>query len=66
MAAITSIVIMLIADQFNENWGIAFEFFGGILTLILWAVFETIGFFYRWFSNLPAEKRESKLLKPRP
>jgi len=64
MAAITSIVIMLIADQFNENWGIAFEFFGGILTLILWAIFETIGFFYRWFSNLPAEKKRIKLPRP--
>ena len=63
LAAITSIVIMLIADQFNENWGIAFEFFGGILTLILWAIFETVGFFYRWFSNLPAEKKRIKTPK---
>ncbi len=60
LAAITSIVIMLIADQFNKNWGIAFEFFGGILMLILWAIFETVGFFYRWFSNPPAEKKRIK------
>lgn len=64
LAAITSIVAMLIADQFNKNWGIAFEFFGGILTLILWAVFETVGFFYRWFSNPPAEKMRIKLPRP--
>jgi len=63
LAAITSIVAMLIADHFNKNWGIAFEFFGGILTIILWAVFETIGFFYRWFSNLPAEKKRIKTPK---
>jgi hypothetical protein len=65
LAAITSIVIMLIADQFNKNWGIAFEYFAGILTLILWAIFETVGFFYRRFSNPPAEKKRIKFpIKP--
>ncbi len=63
LAAVTSIVIMLIADQFHKNWGIAFEYFAGILTLILWAIFETVGFFYRRFSNPPAEKKRIKFPK---